>query len=105
MAIVGRYCKAYLLSRLRKYPGWVEELEKHELTKKGQITKDNQSAILAEETIVYLQETYQVTEDIYLDKNIIFYSDSQEWKMFCHNELDFSIPEEIVSEESASIHP
>jgi hypothetical protein len=79
MANIGRYCKAYLLSNIRRYPEW----------------KNGNASALADDSIVYVQENYSVTEDVFIDEKVIFDGADDTWKKFCTNELQFSIPDYV----------
>lgn len=80
MATMGKYCKAYLLKQFRQFNQW----------------KENQE--VTEDSVLYLQENYVVTDGIYKDENIIFDNVTDEWKDFCHQVLEFEIPNyEVVS--------
>ena len=75
---MGKYCKAYLLKQFRQYNQWNEN---------QQINQE-----LTEDSVLYLQENYVVTDGIYKDENIIFDNVTDDWKDFCHNILEFEIP-------------
>ncbi|HVT18926.1 MAG TPA: hypothetical protein VHQ90_22415 [Thermoanaerobaculia bacterium] len=90
---MGKYCKAYLAKDLRQYPGWSENKanvrkEKKEVDGK-EIEVDRE---LDDESILYIQENYVVTDDIFKDEHIIFDNVTDEWKQFCHETLHFEIP-------------
>ncbi|HEY0513516.1 MAG TPA: hypothetical protein VGH73_16520 [Thermoanaerobaculia bacterium] len=93
MAEMGKYCKAYLAKQFRQYPGWSENAanvrkEKKEVDGK-EIEVDRQ---LDDESILYLQENYVVTDGIFKDQNIIFDNVTDDWKQYCHEQLAFEIP-------------
>ena len=93
MAEMGKYCKAYLAKQFREYPGWSENAanvrkEKKEVNGK-EVEVDRQ---LDDESILYLQENYVVTDGIFKDQNIIFDNVTDEWKEYCHSNLAFEIP-------------
>jgi hypothetical protein len=93
MAEMGKYCKAYLAKQFREYPSWTENAanvrkEKKEVNGK-EVEVDRQ---LDDESILYLQENYVVTDGIFKDENIIFDNVTDEWKDYCHNTLAFEIP-------------
>jgi hypothetical protein len=93
MAEMGSYCKAYLAKDLRQFPGWTENKanvrkEKKEVDGK-EIEVDRE---LDDESILYIQENYVVTDGIFKDENIIFDNVTDEWKQFCHETLQFEIP-------------
>jgi hypothetical protein len=90
---MGNYCKAYLAQQFRQYPGWTENKdnvrkEKQEVGGK-EVEVDRQ---LDDESILYLQENYIVTDGIFKDENIIFDAVTDDWKRYCHETLEFEIP-------------
>lgn len=93
MAIMGKYCKAYLLKQLRQFHQWTERIENIRKDKTqvdgNEVDSDRE---LTDNYIFYLQESYIVTDGIFLDKNIIFDDVTPEWKTFCTNTLGFEIP-------------
>ncbi len=94
MAEMGKYCKAYLAKDFRKYPKWTENLEN--LRKETEFKDGEEVEIprdtLDDEDILYLQETYVVTDGIMLDEYVMFDDVTDEWKEFCHKDLEFEIP-------------
>jgi hypothetical protein len=90
---MGQYCKAYLAKDLRAYPHWSENKanvrkEKKEVDGK-EVEVDRE---LDDDSILYLQENYVVTDGIFKDENIIFDQVTDDWKQFCHERLAFEIP-------------
>ena len=84
MSIVGKYCRAYPLSRLRQFPGWTEKAEEARKIRKevdGDIVEEAKK--LTDEDYVYLQLNYTVTDGIFVDENIIFSDVTPEWIEFC----------------------
>lgn len=92
MAEMGKYCKAYLAENFRKYSGWSQNLDnlRQEEAEDGKETEKRTE--LKDDDILYLQETYVVTDGIFLDENIIFDDVTDEWKAFCTDTLQFEIP-------------
>jgi hypothetical protein len=90
---MGKYCKAYLLKDLRAYPKWTEKGENARKEKKEvdgkEVEVDRQ---LDDDSILYIQENYVVTDGIFKDQNIIFDNVTDDWKQFCHEKLAFEIP-------------
>jgi hypothetical protein len=86
MAEMGKYCKAYLVKDFRRFEGWAENLDDLR-------SEDREDAVLDDDDILYLQETYVVTDGIFLDENVVFDQVTEEWQAFCRDELDFEIPE------------
>ena len=81
MARMGKYCKAYLAKQFREYSGWSENAKN---VRKGHELNDD--------SILYLQENYVVTDGIFMDEYIIFDNVTDEWKGFCYSTLNFEIP-------------
>jgi hypothetical protein len=91
---MGKYCKAYPIERLRGFAGWTENLENLRKEKRevnGQEVEMTRE--LGEGDFYYLQENYVVTDDIFIDENIIFDQVTPEWVSFCKETLKFEIPE------------
>jgi hypothetical protein len=90
---MGKYCKAYLAKDLRAYPKWSEKKENVRKDKKEVDGKEVEvDTELTDDSILYIQENYVVTNDIFKDMYIIFDDVTDEWKDFCHNTLNFEIP-------------
>lgn len=94
MAEMGSYCKAYLANQLRAFDGWSEKTENlrketREVDgKEVEVERDS----LGDDDILYLQETYVVTDGIFLDEHVVFDDVTDEWKAFCHGTLEFEVP-------------
>lgn len=82
MAIMGSFCKAYLLTQLREFKDWAEKP-----TNSKEPVEDNP------DRFVYLQENFTVTEGIFLDEQIIFDQVTEEWEEFCRKNLRFEVPD------------
>lgn len=91
MANMGKYCKAYMIDRFRAYPGWSEKSE-NARKEKAEGSDEEKPRVLGEDSFLYLQENYTVTDGIYLDENIIFDDVTDEWKKYCDETLGFEIP-------------
>jgi hypothetical protein len=88
MAILGKYCKTCPLHLLRQYPAWTEKAEnarkiRREL--KGEIVEEVRE--LTDDTYVYVQADFTVTDGIFIDENIIFNDVTPEWIEFCNEIL------------------
>ncbi len=93
MPTMGRYCKAYPVAQLRGYPGWWERAENMRSEAVEQDGREvRQRRQLHEESFLYLHENYVVTDGIYLDENVIFDGVTDEWKLFCQEQLGFRLP-------------
>lgn len=92
MARKGRYCKAYPVARFREYPGWTEDTQNLR-TEEREI--DGKKVVVPRERtdsdFFYLQEDFVVTDDIFIDENIIFANITPEWLDFCRNTLKFEV--------------
>ncbi len=87
---MSRYCKAYKLGDLRKFPSWSDA------------ARDNEKE-LNNDSIVYIQENTSVTTnplDLDNDEDYIFDKVTPEWETFCKDELKFEVP---VWEEVAAV--
>ncbi len=84
MAILGKYCKAYPLYRLRQFPGWSEIAENAKRIRKevnGEIVEETRK--LTDADYLYVQKNFTVTDGIFIDENIIFSDVTPEWIEFC----------------------
>ena len=92
---MGKYCKAYLAKDLRAFPGWSEKAENVRKEKKEVGGKEVEvERVLDDDSILYIQENYIVTDGIFKDENIIFENVTDDWKSFVHDTLNppFEIP-------------
>ena len=76
MSIPGTYCKALSIHQVRSFAGWQEP----------------EGRQLADEDIVFLQENYTLTDNLYVDEGIIFDDITSEWRTFCIQALGFQPP-------------
>jgi hypothetical protein len=95
MAEMGRYCKAYLVKDLRKYPAWEENLAN---LREETEYRDGEEIVVKptemdDDYVLYLQENYVVTDGIMKDEWVIFDKVTDAWKEFCRKDLEFKIPE------------
>ena len=102
MSTMGRYCKAYLVSKLREYGDWTENRTNVRLRKENVDGKEVEvDRDLIDSDILYVQENFTVTDGIFLDENVIFDNVTPEWKEFCTTVLDFQVPEDRVVADAA----
>jgi hypothetical protein len=101
MATMGRYCKAYPIDQLRKFPGWEEKLENLAPLENEEDGTQQPRTALAEDDYLFVQENYVVTDGIFLDENVIFDRVTPEWQEFCTKVLAFEIPDYKRFEETA----
>jgi hypothetical protein len=98
MAMMGNYCKAYLLKQFRAFPAWQEQTENLRPPFQADPQSDDSTAAievrsLTDEDIFYLQENYRVTDGVFSDEYIIFDAVTDDWKAFCRQQLGFAIPD------------
>ena len=104
MTTMGKYCKAYPITRFREYKGWTEKTEN---ARKERGTVDGEEVDvkrqLTDKDHLYLQENYVVTDGVFLDENVIFDDVTPKWKDFCTHTLKFEQPVyETVKETSSN---
>ena len=88
---MGKYCKAYPVSRFREFSGWQEN--------SANARKENDvPRPLTDADFLYLQEDLVVTDGVFLDENVIFDDVSPEWTHFCKTTLNFELPDYVKVE-------
>jgi hypothetical protein len=88
MTIIGKYCKAYKLSRLRQFSGWNERAENaRRITKEVNGETVEVARELTDDDYVYLHHDFTVTDGIFIDENIIFDDVTPAWIEFCRDVL------------------
>jgi hypothetical protein len=93
MAEMGRYCKAYPINRFREFKGWTEKSENARKEKQEVAGREvDEPRPLTDDSFLYLQENYVVTDGIAKDENIIYDDITPEWKEFCTEQLKFAVP-------------
>lgn len=97
MTTMGKYCKAYLLGQLRQYDAWAEQANNARV-ETNEADGTDVPRELTDESIVYIQENYVVTDGIFKDENIIFDGVTPDWITYCQHELSFEIPD-VVNQE------
>lgn len=79
------YTRAYSLGELCKFKGW-----------KDCYPGTNGDRVLSNDDVVYLHEDLTVTQCIWHNEQVIFNRVTPEWKDFCTNVLEFSVPDDIA---------
>jgi len=93
MEKMGRYCKAYPIQRLREFSGWNENvLNARKEVRQIDGVETEAPRELGDDSFLYLQEDFTVTDGIFLEKNVIFDGVTPEWKEFCLSTLKFEVP-------------
>lgn len=76
-----KYCRAYHLKDLRRFPSWKEQQEEEELT---------------DDTVVYLWDDFTVVKSpVMADQGVLWQDVTPEWETFCREILQFEIPEDL----------
>jgi hypothetical protein len=93
MATMGKYCKAYPVTRFREFNAWTENLQNVRKDKKEENGKEIEvQREITDDSFFYLQENFVVTDGIFMDENVIFQDVTPEWIDFCKNNLEFEVP-------------
>lgn len=91
MSVIGKYCKAYLVRRLREFNGWSGGARNVKKAK-----ADGEDAFVErafeDDDILYLQENYTVTGGIFIDEYVVFDDVTHAWIEFCETGLKFEVP-------------
>jgi hypothetical protein len=105
MAVMGMYCKAYTLDRLRAYAGWSERPGSLDIApddaadaNSGEDNADASAASgdakqsPAQAEYLFVQENFVVTNGVFKDEQIVFDAVTPEWEAFCRDVLEFEVP-------------
>ncbi len=76
MSQLIRYCKAYPIESFRQFDGWSR-------------------TISSSAEVLFLHDTYVVTEDVFDDQGVVFRDVTEAWKQFCKTVLRFE-PEQYI---------
>ena len=91
-----KYCKAYHLEDLRKYPVWRES----RINWKSQENDDRNANGSSDESfsdgkIVFIHQDFTVTESMWHNENVIFNQVDPGWEEFCAGTLNFKVPDDL----------
>jgi hypothetical protein len=70
-----RYCKAYHAEQLRTFPGWPDRGD------------------LKESDILFVHDNLVVTKGIFVDEDVVYSDECEEWRAFCQETLKFQAPD------------
>ena len=86
MARMGSYCRAYYARDFTAFAGWSPDL--------AQLRPDagEPREALKDDDLLYLQESFAVTDGIFLDENVVFADAGPAWREFCTGTLGFAPP-------------
>lgn len=98
MSIMSDYCKAYPVKRFREYPQWSERQVAGLHVEMDQEDGANDAAAtprpLADDDVLFLHDTYQVTDGVFADEHVVFDAITPEWRTFCGEVLGFDVPDD-----------
>jgi ankyrin repeat protein len=86
-----RYCKAYYLNDLRRFPGWIEP----GISESGVDEAVRPAGDSSPGDLVYLHQDLTVTRSMWHGEGIIFDRQSPEWREFCAGALGFKVPDDF----------
>ena len=86
-----KYCKAYYLEDLRKYPSWRESRINWKISGDGRSVSES----FPDDKIVFIHQDFTVTESMWQNENVIFNQGDHSWKEFCANTLKFKAPDDL----------
>jgi hypothetical protein len=92
----SKYCKAYYLRDMRKYPEWNE----NRINWKKRVDHDgssngSQDDPFPDEKVVFIHQDFTVTESAWHNENVIFNQVNSVWKEFCQATLKFKVPGDL----------
>jgi len=92
---MGKYCKAYHAKSFRGFSGWRENPSSLRSERKLEEGKEveRRRAEIHDDDVLYLQESYVVTDGIFKDENVVFDEVTDEWRRYCDEVLEFRIPD------------
>jgi uncharacterized protein len=92
-----KYCKAYHLEDLRKYPNWTESRinwkEKDGHRDSG--ADGDAGWPFSDDKVVFIHQDLTVTESVWHGENVIFNSVAPGWEEYCSNTLNFKVPDDL----------
>ena len=81
-----KYCSAFHLKDLRRYPAWTE----NEIS-----GADSNAKQLNGDDVVFVHGDFSVTRSIWTNEDVVFDKITDEWKNFCIDELKFTVPDDL----------
>lgn len=104
MRQIGKYCKAYPIARFREFPQWTENTAnlRKEIGQADSAEAEAQRE-LTDDSFLYLQQNYSVTDGIFIDENVVFNNVTPEWIEFCKETLHLEIPEYAQDESDSGL--
>lgn len=94
MAKMGRYCSGFLVSDLRKFPGFQPNLDRLRPAEGESVAGRRE---LTDDDVLFLHEDFAVTDGHWRDQHVVFESSDEAWKTFCSAELGFAVLPEVAA--------
>jgi len=85
------YCRAYYLGKLRKFPGWHENV----IEEKNENGEGRGPQPLRDDSIVYLHQDYSVTSSMWHGERVVFNEINESWLEFCRTLLNFNASDDL----------
>lgn len=89
-----KYCKAYHLGDLRKYPLWHENHSTSKSSSNGANNGDG-GEHFGDDKVVFIHQDFTVTESVWYNENVIFNNVDSDWEEFCSSSLHFAVPSDL----------
>jgi len=102
MATMGRYCKAYLVDVLKRFPGWPDQLPENARKDQGEQADSKSDPDPPDDEYLFVQESLIVTRGVLLGEDMVFSAVTPEWEKFCRLDLQFAIPPELLDDAESS---
>jgi len=81
------YCKVYSLQQLQRFPAWQERNEISNTF--GRLES------LGGDSLLFLHQDFRVTLSMWPNEQVVFETDSEDWRQFCLNVLNFHPPSDL----------
>lgn len=85
-----KYCKAFHLNDLRKYPRWSDNQINGNEKNNG-----DAGAPFADDGVVFLHQDFTVTRSAWHNEDVIFSAVDPAWEDFCLHSLNFKVPDDL----------
>lgn len=91
-----KYCKAYHLGSLRKYPEWSESRINWKKRDNGHSDGSHETnEPFPDDKVVFIHQDFTVTESVWHSENVIFNQVNSAWQGFCANTMKFKVPDDL----------
>src|SRR5262249_39720893 len=90
-----KYCKAYLLRDLRRFPNWFESKINWKAKKDANEVLESADFTFSDDDIMFVHQNFIVTQSMWENENVVFNQLTPEWMEFCSSKLDFKVPDDL----------